>query len=185
VESAAWIALDGERVVAGGFASESRGHVTSRSPANGSVLWRTFFDPVRGPVHGTVNAAGSSRYGLLDGATIVTTSDDGTVKTLDSATGAVQWSTEIEPTDQPVTMRRSSGPVVVVPRAGSEPVIVTAQFVTGQPMRANSFVLGVDGRLLGTTPLLREARDIAIGDTGGGRPVAAIAAGLSLTAITP
>ena len=190
-ESTGWVAPVPGGVVAGGYASEARGHVTLRHAADGGRGWRRYFGSGRAS-NGLVESGGASRYGRAiddldgDGAPeILTSSDEGTFSLLDGRTGARRWSTQVESwTTTPITQIHASGPAAVVPRPDGPPVVVAAQFATGQPVRGSGYVLDLAGGLLSTFPLMREARDIVAFDAGG-RHLAAVAAGLSLTAIAP
>ena len=147
-QASAWVDIEPGRFIHGGFADESRGHLTSRDIASGEIRWQSFFTGNRG------NGGSANRFGALipdatgDGlADVVTSSDSREVLLVDGATGSTVWATRIQASDVPVTHAHQSGPVVYVAPGGADPVIFAAQYSTGR-QRSETFVLSTAGDII-------------------------------------
>lgn len=156
-QASTWVDLEPGSFVHGGFADQSRGHLTDRDLGTGDIRWQSFIAGDRG------NGGGANRFGGIvpdangDGTRdIVTSSDSREILLVDGASGETIWATRIEAAEVPVTHAHQSGPVVYVAPDGSEPLIFASQYSTGRS-RAKTFVLSLTGQILDTFEMEGEA----------------------------
>lgn len=147
-QASAWVDIEPGTFMHGGFADQSRGHLTNRDVASGEIQWQSFL-PGEGDKGGSAN-----RFGRLipdvtgdDLADVLTSSDSREVLLVDGASGATVWATRIQAADVPVTHAHQSGPVVYVAPRGADPVIFASQYSTGR-QRSETFVLSIAGDIL-------------------------------------
>jgi outer membrane protein assembly factor BamB len=147
-QASAWVDLEPGVFLHGGFADQSRGHLTNRSITTGEVRWQSFIEGERG------NGGGANRFGVqIPDATgdgiedVLTSSDSREVLLVDGGSGSRVWTTRIQPSEVPVTHAHQSGPVVYVAPDGADPVIFASQYSTGR-QRSETFVLSLTGAII-------------------------------------
>jgi hypothetical protein len=170
-----WLTL-GEHGVTTGGSRQNQGTVTRYRLTDGAVAWRTTLPGVGG-------RSGASTFGALvpdvtgDGVPEVAgSSQSGTVRLLDGATGEVRFATALDAPDGHLW----AGPITVVrPNPGRAPRLVVGQ---GSSWRspARIFSLSLDGTVLQSWQTTGEAWGAVTVRLPGNREQAAVAAGLSV-----
>lgn len=184
-ELTAWLTMVPGGMVHGGFATQSRGHVTRHAAADGAIAWRTHLPKRQGT--GSASRAGT-QLPDLDGdgfAELAVTSDADEVLLISGRDGAIRWSTALEPAGTTVTQAHQSGPVTFLPAEGGEPpLLVAAEGAIGRK-RSKAVVLGLDGSWLTTVALEGEAHGITRVRYADGARGVALSAGLGVYALRP
>lgn len=178
-QASAWVDLEPGVFMHGGFADQSRGHLTNRSVATGDIMWQSFLPGDRG------NGGSANRFGQLipdatgDGvADVITSSDSREILLVDGDSGATVWATRIQPAEVPITQAHQSGPVVYVAPEGSNPVIFASQYSIGR-QRSETFVLSLGGTILDSFWMEGDAHAAAPARFDRGVHGAVVAAGLA------
>ena len=177
-QASAWVDLEPGTFVHGGFADQSRGHLTNRDLGTGDILWQSFLP-------GESNNGGSAnRFGQLipdttgDGIDeVLTSSDSREVLLVDGSNGATIWASRIEAASVPVNQAHQSGPLAYVTPGGTDPVIFAAQYSFGRK-RAKTFVLSLTGDIIDSFDMEGDAHGAAPARFGPDSWGAVVAAGL-------